>query len=581
MHTTQTSLPRRRGVLATLFAVASLLAGAALAHAAASDLDPTFGTGGKVTTSIGAGGDSVQALAIQQDGKIVVAGYAYNGSNDDFALARYNPDGSPDTSFDGDGMLTTAFGTGNDAGQALAIQQDGKIVVAGYAYNGSNYDFALARYNPDGSPDASFDTDGKLTTVIGAGTDIANALALQQDGKIVVAGYAVNGSSDDFAAARYNPDGSRDTNFDGDGRLTTAIGAGDDQARALAIQPDGRIIVAGQALVGSNNDFAVTRYNPDGSLDTSFDGDGRLTTPVQTGNDFAHALAVQQDGKIVVAGEAYSGSNYDFALTRYDRDGSLDASFNYDGKLTTAIGTDSDVAHALAIQQDGKIVAAGTALIGTYDFALVRYNPDGSLDTGFDDDGKLRTAIGTSTDEAQALALQQDGKIVVAGKTFNGGTSDFALVRYLGDPPPQPPAQPAPPSSPGESPGPSATVSAPARGKISREKLKALAGTAGPAGQVAKVEIALRKIDGRQLKRKRCLWLRNARAGFAKVRARGKRCDRKRFLTASGTESWHYKLARPLARGSYELFVRVTLASGQAHTTFTAAEGNYRRFVVR
>jgi uncharacterized delta-60 repeat protein len=190
----------------------------------AGALDLTFGGDGKVTTAIGLSHDYASSMAIQADGKIVLAGASKNGSYVDFALARYNADGSLDTSFDGDGKLTTPIGSSDDDVYCVAIQADGKIVAAGYSYNGSNNIFALARYNPDGRLDTSFDGDGKLTTPIGSSSGYARSVAIQADGKIVAAGYAWNGTYDDFAIARYNADGSLDTSFDGDGILTTDIG---------------------------------------------------------------------------------------------------------------------------------------------------------------------------------------------------------------------------------------------------------------------------------------------------------------------------------------------------------------------
>jgi uncharacterized delta-60 repeat protein len=396
-------------------------------------LDTSFSDDGKLTTAIGTSDDYARSVTLQSDGRIVVAGASYNGSNDDFALVRYNPDGTLDTSFDGDGKLTTAIGTSNDVAQSVTLQSDGKIVVAGYSYNGNTVDFALARYNTDGTLDTSFSDDGKLTTAIGTSSDLAQSVTLQSDGKIVVAGASYNGSNNDFALVRYNTDGTLDTTFDGDGKLTTAIGTSDDYARSVTLQSDGKIVVAGYSIIiGGNYDFALVRYNPDGTLDTSFSNDGKLTTAIGTSHDQAFSVTLQIDGRIVVAGASYNGSNDDFALVRYNPDGTLDTSFSDDGKLTTAIGNSTDIASSVTLQSDGKIVVAGYS-DDHIDFALVRYNVDGTLDTSFSDDGKLTTAIGTSSDYANSVTLQSDGKIVVAGRSYNGNNYDFALVRYNPD----------------------------------------------------------------------------------------------------------------------------------------------------
>jgi uncharacterized delta-60 repeat protein len=261
----------------------SALLGTSSLHAAPGDLDLSFGGGGKVTTAIGTGGDFGYSVIQQADGKLVVAGSSWNGSNADVALVRYNADGPLDTGFDGDGKVTTAIGGSDDVGYSVIQQADGKLVVAGYSYNGSSYDFALVRYNTDGSLDTGFDGDGKVTTAIWCGTMImAYSVIQQSDGKLVVAGTSYNGSSYDFALVRYNADGSLDASFDGDGIVTTAIGAANDYAQSVIQQADGKLVVAGYSDNGSNYDVALVRYNTDGSLDTGFDGDGKVTTAIGT-----------------------------------------------------------------------------------------------------------------------------------------------------------------------------------------------------------------------------------------------------------------------------------------------------------
>jgi uncharacterized delta-60 repeat protein len=390
----------------------------------AGDLDSTFDFDGRVTTDFADGADSGHGVAIQADGKTVVAGSSDRGDHDcDFAVARCNTDGSLDTSFDGDGKLTTDFGP-SSFGYSVAIQPDGKIIVAGDTWD---YDFAVARYNTNGSLDASFSGDGKLTTDFGsayATYDEAYSVAIQADGKIVVAGSSHNADYDyDFAVARYNTDGSLDTTFDGDGKLTTDFVSPFDVAKSIAIQADGKIVVAG----GSNGDFAVARYNTVGSLDTSFSGDGKLTNDFGSGSCHAYSVAIQANGKIVVAG--VSGS--DFAVSRYNTDGSLDTSFDADGKLTTDFDASYDGAYSVAIQADGKIVVAGDSGYGSnYDFAVARYRTDGSLDPSFSGDGTVTTDIGPDGDYGNGVAIQADGKIVVAGSN----NYDFAVARYEGDP---------------------------------------------------------------------------------------------------------------------------------------------------
>jgi uncharacterized delta-60 repeat protein len=431
------------------------------ALAAPGDLDASFSEDGRQITDFGAW-DRGEGVAIQVDGKIVVAGRTVDGggTTQDFALARYNADGAFDASFSGDGKQTTDFGA-NDVGAAAAIQADGKIVVAGSARHGAGYDdFAVARYNTDGSPDTSFSGDGRLTTDLGGGDD-GSAVAIQADGKLVVAGR----SGDDFALARYRVDGTLDTSFSGDGTVTTDLG-GWDPGQAVAIQADAKVVVVGTSDVAPtadgddpSADFALVRYNADGSLDTSLSGDGRQTTDFSGGFDGGEDVAIEADGSIVVAGHAGEGPEdpfggyvpNDFAVARYNADGALDASFSGDGKQTTDFGGD-EFGFAVVVQADGSIVTVGHA---AGDFALAGYDVNGSLDTGFSDDGKLTTDFGGG-DEAFDGVLQADGKVVAGGTTSGaGGLTDFALARYDGDsavssPPPDttPPPEPlaAPPA---------------------------------------------------------------------------------------------------------------------------------------
>jgi len=384
-------------------------------------LDTSFAGDGKQTTDFG-GIDEALGVALQDDGKILVVGRAGGTTAPaDFALARYNPNGSLDTSFSGDGKQTTDFFERDDEATGVALQGDGRIVVVGSAGGGAGVsDFGLARYNPNGSLDASFSGDGKQTTDFG-GFDEATGVALQGDGKIFVVGQT---ALSDFALARYNPNGSLDTSFSGDGKQRTDFG-GDDRATGVALQEDGKIIAAG----GGADDFALARYMPDGTLDTSFSGDGKETTDFFGGVDEATGVALQGDGKIVAVGRAGGGG---FALARYNPNGSLDTSFSGDGKETTDFGGVDDGAGGVALQGDGKIVAVGRAgnILATQDFALARYNPDGTLDTSFSGDGKLTTNFG-GFDAATGVALQSDGKIVAVGGTgCCSAASAFALSRY-------------------------------------------------------------------------------------------------------------------------------------------------------
>lgn len=410
-------------------AAASTLCLVGAAGAAPGDLDPSFGTGGIVTTAIGTGGGAeADALVLQSDGKLVAAGWVWRGGGaSDFALARYKRNGILDTSF-GDGGIATTSIADQDRAYTVVQQPDGKLVAAGTA---RLTPAAIVRYNADGSLDTSFGDDGIVTPDIEL---YPRALAVQADGKIVAAGLTYRGTRGLFGLIRLNVDGTMDESFGKDGLVRTAVGTRFNAAHALVLQNDGKLVaggVGGKRGGPQTSEFAVARYNPDGSLDSSFSADGKVVTRMGPENDRVEALVVQGDGKLVAGGwtgETTFGPIL-FALARYTPDGRLDTSFSGDGKVTTSISSRS-FARGLVAQSDGKLVAAGES---SEEFALARYNADGSLDPTFGGDGIVITPIGPYAN-ATALALQEDGKLVAAGTTRNASTFDweFALARYDG-----------------------------------------------------------------------------------------------------------------------------------------------------
>lgn len=416
----------RKGILQTLSVIALLATQVVLAptaSAAPGDLDPSFGTGGKVTTDFSGFGGRAAAVALQPDGKIIAGGRS-GGANffgTGFGVARYNADGSLDSNFGIGGTVSIDFFFGDDEVHSVLAQPDGKIVAAGSKIFVFPGDFELVRYNADGSLDASFGVGGKVTTDI-SDIDSLNDAVLQPDGKIVVAGGAGSFATANLALARYNPDGTLDTTFGTAGIVVSGLPM---IAISLALQTDGRLVVVGASGVG----FGLARFNADGSVDTSFGAGGLVTTTFPDGFASANAVALQPDGKIVAAG----GGSVPFVLARYNADGSLDTSFGVGGKVT---GTFADfaIANGVVVQPDSKIVAVGAAgeFTTTAHFALARYNTDGSLDTTFGTGGRVTTDFGGQFDFAHAVALQPDENIVVAGVAAIGSTDHFALARYEG-----------------------------------------------------------------------------------------------------------------------------------------------------
>jgi len=425
-----------RRVLSATFAALALGAAASSAQAALpGDLDLSFSADGKVVTNLTTGFDSANGIAVQADLKIVAAGQAA-GAGGRFALVRYESSGPLDTAgFGIGGKVFTNFTPGFDAAFDVALQGD-KIVAVGRA-GGAGGRFALARYNSDGSLDTTFGGgDGKVLTNFSAGDDFAYGVAIQVDGKIVAAGRS-GGSGGVMAIARYKADdGSLDSTFGGgDGKVTINFTRGDDRADAVAIDAaDGSIVVVGTAgYFNLNGKFAVARYDQDGIPDPGFGGgDGKLTTDFTPNFDGSFAVAVQANSDIVAAGQA--GSNV--GLARYLPSGSLDTGFGAaaTGKVTTSFSRGADYADDVALDPGGNIVLAGASNFFGPDsrFALARYKDDGTLDTTFDGgDGKVTTNFTTGFDGAYDVEIDGDGRLVAGGYADRSG-GRFAIARYVG-----------------------------------------------------------------------------------------------------------------------------------------------------
>lgn len=401
-------------------------------------LDPTFGNNGKVITAFGTADDLALRLALQPDGKIVVVGVAGDSSfNSDFAVARYNSNGTLDTSFDGDGKVTDDIDGDEDSANTVALQPDGKIVVAGQAVDGffGDADFAITRYNSNGSIDTGFDVDGLVTQDFDFNFDEATGAVIQPDGRIIVAGTArISGSGfsdDDFAVVRLNSNGSLDSSFGSNGTVETDFGPGDDSVTKALLQSDGKLLVVGAAENAfGDEDFAIARYDANGDLDTSFGLDGRLTTDFGSGNDGVIDAVLQTDGKILAVGKATVNGNADFGIARYNVNGTLDTNFGNGGKVTTDFGFGGDNAAAVMLQPNGKIIVVGTVSGSSVSqVGIARYISDGRLDSSFGNGGKLISDLPNGA--IAGGAVLQDGKLLVAGGTFNGSNEDFLLLRYV------------------------------------------------------------------------------------------------------------------------------------------------------
>lgn len=421
--------------------VAAALSGSATVYAAPGELDTAgFGSGsGKVITSIGDGNDKATAVALQTDGKIVVVGTCDNGGLNSFCVARYLPNGQFDRGFNKTGTVRPDASTTSPIEvSAVALQTDGKIVVAGSRFGGG---FWLARYTSDGSADAAFGADGTITTAHRSTADRAHTVALQADGKIVVGGTCFTGSVFDFCVARYTIDGRPDISFGVDGVVTTSIGSPPgsigNTILSLVVQTDGKSVAVGRCHNGGNFNFCLARYLPSGALDSDFGTAGTTVTHVGQRHDYARAIAMQPDGNIVVVGSCTTENTniaY-YCLARFTTNGSLDTAFNGRGSTVTPIGSGYDYASAIAIQPDKKILIAGYCRNGAdNDFCVARYLSNGALDPSFSEAGKSITKIGPGEDLASGVVVQADGMIVVSGSCSTGTSSEFCLARYQGGP---------------------------------------------------------------------------------------------------------------------------------------------------
>lgn len=393
-------------------------------------LDDTFGTGGKVNTAPFGGEQS--AMALQADGKIVMAGGTFTG----FVIARFNPDGSLDSTFGDNGQVTTAIDGIAPRARAVAIQSDGKIVVAGETQLGGNNSVALARYNPDGSIDSSFGTAGKVVgTVVGRAYAVAvQEAATEGERKIVVAGDApVDGDANDFGdvlVARFNADGSLDASFGDDGVSVGDVTGSTDLARNLVLLPDGDIVVAGDPFgTNASDGTAVVRLNANGTLDGDF-GTGGI---VRINERVGRGLARQVDGKLLLVGASSVIATSQFATMRLNADGSIDTSFGTNGLVTTSVsGSTSgvgDVAQAVTVRPDGHIYVAGVSGSLNQNFGLVRYTSNGTLDDTFATGGIVTIDFNGLADGAENIALLGDGRILLGGFATPVASDGFGLAR--------------------------------------------------------------------------------------------------------------------------------------------------------
>lgn len=412
--------------------------------------DNSFSSDGKVLISVTGNQDKLTEVEFDSAGKIVAAGYSQKPNADwNSLVVRYNDDGTPDNTFDEDGVRVDNFGLGiQQIYWDVAIQSDDKIVCCGYMWMGTHKDMLAVRYNSNGTPDPTFDSDGWKTIDFPLSFDSAYDVQIQPaDQKIILAGYQATynaGWTEILSATcllvRLDPDGSPDSTFDQDGISTPDIGK-DIRINSATLRSDGKILIVGEtelvdpnAPFGKNMEFLVAQVNTEGELDTGFNNTGSITTGFGVLYDRAACIVLQSDGKILVSGCTDSGTDLDFALMRFTSGGELDTTFGFAGYQKVSIGDGTDQALAAATTSDGSIILAGKSSVSMDDYlSLAKFTPEGLVDGTFGINGKSSLNLGTGNDAIQSIGIQSNGMIVVCGAAHNGSNDDLLLARFDSD----------------------------------------------------------------------------------------------------------------------------------------------------
>ena len=405
--------------------------------------DNSYGKAGINIQDLGGGIGGLRGVVILSDRKALVCGYSSLKQNTDGVIARLNTDGSPDISFGNKGLVYIAYNLTRTEATSLSIQMDGKILAGAIANDALFSRFALARFNEDGTLGDDFAEGGKFLnqTCPSCGDELTTDMTVQQDGKILLFGitYSAINERDNYQLIRLHPDGRIDSSFGKNGIVNTDFDSTFDRGISMAVQSDRKIICSGFVYNGQDWDFGLVRYLPDGSLDSGFGVGGKLITAIGRGNDVAYALAIQTDGKIVAGGLSVvdTPNIYHFAMVRYETDGSLDQSFNGSGKVIIDFGTDfkQGTVYTIRVQKDGKLLLSGeinNITTGGKYGGLVRLNADGSLDKNFGNSGMLIISVDSFFNNVNDMVVQEDGKIICGGR-FGAGNSGSFLVRYNSD----------------------------------------------------------------------------------------------------------------------------------------------------
>jgi len=394
-------------------------------------LDKSFGVNGKVILSFSQTDDIAQDVAVQADGKIVVTGFMFSDTSFKFITVRFNTDGTLDNTFGKGGKVITQIGNKDDKATSVKVDKNGSIFVGGYTWTGNAFDFALVKYKNNGILDDRFNNNGIAAVSIGIFDDMAVSLIILESGGIIQSGFTERFIRNDFTVVKYNSDGNLDKTFGNNGKVVTQISTFNNISKSSAIITNDGIILAGYSFSGIKNNFTTVKYDNNGILDSTFGITGKVATEIGPGDDFANSVLIKNDNKILVSGYTFNGVQNVFTTVSYDLIGEIDSSYGINGIVKTKIGNINDRGITSVLQDDGKIIIGGITKKGNGDdFALIRFDSLGNVDNSFGTDGKVITDINFFNDTLTALAIQNNGKIIAVGGSFNGNNYDFSLVRY-------------------------------------------------------------------------------------------------------------------------------------------------------
>jgi uncharacterized delta-60 repeat protein len=573
---------RFRSALLTSFVVGLLFAvSAPLAYAAPADLDPTLAGNGILRQRFTATnwGDA-NTVVVQPDGKILIGGAAYGdgGSDQDQLVARFNPDGSLDQTFGTGGYVLTDYATlDDDLVTDMALLPDGKIVTVGSAnWDSSDDDSTVTRYLPSGLLDDSFSGDGKLrfdADVSGSEVDNAYFVSVSPAGKITIAGTVFRSPDDDVYVKRLNADGNPDVTFNGGNtffqNLNGSVSDSDDGAAGLVVHADGSVRVAARFQTSaSTTNAALIGIDDSGNLDSTFGPSGSGIQLFGTGSSDARPvdLAELPDGRLALLFNDYSAATATVGLKLWFKEGTaFDGGFGTTGVAKVSDAAGSLEASSFVALSDGSFLIGGRSdnASSNDDSFFAKVTAGGTPDMSFGTGGLSVIDSGASTESFSDVAIQPDGKFLGAGGVYDPVTlpnKSAQILRVLGNyvAPPLAPIIPAVVLK--------ASIKSPSKSKLKASKLKSISGSAVGTG-LAKVQLAIQQIDSAQLKKKKCLFVKNSKGSTKSYKAVKKKCSPTKYLTAKGTADWKYSLK--LKPGKYKLFVRAVDASGKAGLSAT------------